>query len=318
MTIDKDTTPFPNTVQKVNNPSKSTNISDPNKDKNTDVSLQPPKITTVNIHLLNPCNMRCQHCFMHDTSKTSLSHDMWVEIIQLIAQAGFKKINFAGGEPMLYSGLDSLIKVSKENGLTTSMVTNGSKITDSWIEQNAEYLDIIAVSIDSANTETHKITGRAVNNCPITTEQYLDMCNSIKHHSIRLKINTVVTCHNINEDMQSFIKKAKPERWKIMQALPIVGQNDQNIGKFEISSKQFQQYVKRNRVVEQENIVVVAESNDLMVGSYVMIDPRGCLIGNMDGKYVYSQPIQKIGIEAAMAEIKFDVEAFERRGGDYS
>ena len=104
MTIDKDTTPFPNTVQKVNNPSKSTNISDPNKDKNTDVSLQPPKITTVNIHLLNPCNMRCQHCFMHDTSKTSLSHDMWVEIIQLIAQAGFKKINFAGGEPCCILG----------------------------------------------------------------------------------------------------------------------------------------------------------------------------------------------------------------------
>ncbi|WP_282071372.1 hypothetical protein [Polaribacter atrinae] len=44
-----------------------------------------------------------------------------------IAAAGFEKITFAGGEPMLCPWLPKLIKTAKELGLTTMIVTNGSQ-----------------------------------------------------------------------------------------------------------------------------------------------------------------------------------------------
>jgi len=41
---------------------------------------------------------------------------------------------------------------------------------------------------------------------------------------IRLKINTVVSKLNYNEDLSWLIKKIKPERWKVFQILRIRNQ----------------------------------------------------------------------------------------------
>ena len=271
-------------------------------------------IPTVNFHLLLACNMACGHCFAANLSPTRLSLEDSRDIVKMLSRAGFAKINFAGGEPMLYSGLDSLIQTAKENGMTTSIVTNGTRITDRWLDGIAEDLDMIALSIDSANPETHRRSGRAVGNRPLSTERYLKACRSIKRHDIRLKINTVVTCHNRGEDMRGFIRRVGPERWKIMRALPIADQNDRNAGRFEVTGGQFREYVERNRSVEQDDIRVVPEDNDLMMGSYVMVDPRGRLFGNMESRYTYSRPILEVGIADALQEIEIDPERFRKRG----
>ena len=42
-----------------------------------------------------------------------------------------------------------------------------------------------------------------------------------------------------------------------------------------ISADEFDRYVQINRRVEAYGITVVPESNDLMTGSYVMVDPAG-------------------------------------------
>ena len=317
MRIDTDATCPASTYEKPDTLGRHQNRSDPARHDRMDRLPHGPGITTVNFHLLNQCNMGCGHCFMYNIPTACLSLDRSSEIVRLLSQAGFAKINFAGGEPMLYPGLDSLIQTAKENGMTVSIVTNCTRITDPWLDGIAGYLDMIALSIDSANPETHRRSGRAVGGRPITTEQYLDACGSIRRHGIRLKINTVVTCDNLNEDVRGFIKEAEPERWKIMQAMPIAGQNDRNAGRFEVTDGQFQEYVERNRAVEQHGITVVPEGNDLMTGSYVMVDPRGCFIGNMKGRYVYSRPILETGVADALQEIEIDPEVFRERGGIY-
>ena len=293
------------------------NVSDPAGHGRTGALVHEHGIATVNFHLLEPCNMSCLHCFVPNLSTERLPLDKSSEIVRLLSQAGFAKINFAGGEPMLYSGLDSLIRIAKENGMTTSIVTNGTRITDRWLDGIAEGLDMIALSVDSANPETHRRSGRAVGNRPLSTERYLKASRSIKRRGIRLKVNTVVTRHNRGEDMRGFIRRARPERWKIMRALPIAGQNDRNAGRFEVTGGQFREYVERNRSVEQDGIQVVPEDNDLMTGSYVMVDPTGRLFGNMEGRYTYSRPILEVGIADALQEIEIDPERFRKRGGSY-
>ena len=235
----------------------------------------------------------------------------------MLSQAGFTKINFAGGEPMLYPGLDSLIQAAKKNGMVTSIVTNGIRINNRWLDGISGSLDWIALSVDSDNPETHRRSGRAVDNRPLPTGRYLEASRSIRQCGIRLKINTVVTCHNRNEDMTAFIRETGPERWKIMQALPVAGQNDHNAGSFEVTDEQFQEYVERNRSVERDGIRVVPEGNDLMTGSYVMVDPVGRFFDNTRGRHTYSRPILEAGVAGALQDIKTDPERFGKRGGRY-
>ena len=246
------------------------------------------KVPSVNYHIWEPCNMRCRFCFatFQDVKqemrlpKGHLPEQDCVAIVDKLAQAGFEKINFAGGEPTLCKWLPDLIEQAKRYGMVTSIVSNGSRITTEWLDGLNGSLDWIALSIDTVDPETMKRVGRTVHAKPITEEEYLEKIGAIKQRGIRLKINTVVTSETWQEDFTNFIRLAKPERWKILQVLPVRGQNDEHIADLEITTEQFEAYVQRNRIVENDEIIVVPENNELMTASYVMVDPAGRFFDN--------------------------------------
>ena len=285
------------------------------------------RISTVNYHLWEPCNMRCRFCFatFQDVKqemrlpKGHLPEQEATEIVNQLAEAEFfRKINFAGGEPTLCPWLPNLIGRAKESGMVTSVVTNGSQITDEWLSNLHGNLDMIALSIDSVNPATLVSLGRAVGgNRPLAPDYYLHIIRTIERHGIRLKINTVVTSENWQEDFTGFITSASPERWKIFQVLSINGQNDDHITKMRITNNQFDAYVRRNRAVEENGITVVPESNELMTKSYVMVDPAGRFYDNAKGEYSYSDPILEVGVEEALRQISTDFQRFKERGGQY-
>ena len=62
---------------------------------------------------------------------------------------------------------------------------------------------------------------------------------------------------------------------------------------------------------------VVPESNDLMTGSYVMVDPAGRFFDNVSGTHTYSRPILEVGVEEALRDISIAPEKFLSRGGSY-
>ena len=146
---------------------------------------------------------------------------------------------------------------------------------------------------------------------------YLRVMDLFKQRGIRLKINTVVTRINYNEELAGFITRAGPERWKVLQVLPVMGQNDGLVDNLVITREEFARYVTRNRYVESRGIVVVPESNDLMTGSYVMVDPAGRFFDNVAGRYVYSRPMNQVGVDAALREVSIDTDTFRLRGGLY-
>lgn len=279
------------------------------------------KASTVNYHLLRACNMRCGFCFatFEDAPRgRQLERGEALELVNLLCQAGFRKINFAGGEPTLRPWLSDLIRQAKYYGLTTSIVTNGSRITPEWLDDLGGCLDIIALSIDSVIPDTQREIGRVVKGKPpIDISHYIELGNLTRGRGIRLKVNTVVNRANHTEDLRSFIVDMKPERWKIFQALPVDGQNDVRIGEFTVTDSEFERYVDRNRCVESVGIQVVPENNTLMTGSYVMIDPLGRFFDNVRGRHTYSAPILQVGVETALEQVAIDTECFELRGGIY-
>jgi radical S-adenosyl methionine domain-containing protein 2 len=268
--------------------------------------------------------MRCKFCFarFQDVKNSilpagHLPKEQAVAIVKQVAEAGFKKITFAGGEPLLCPWLPELIRIAKRLGLTTMIVTNGSLLNDEFLLANRNYLDWIAISSDSLNQATNIALGRALGSTkPLSMEHYLTIVRKAKERGYGLKINTVVTSLNQNEDLSEFINLAKPERWKIMQVLPILGQNDAHIANLEISNSQFQDYLNRNSYVDSE-IRVVSEYCNQMTGSYVMIDPAGRLFDNSNSKHNYSDPILQCGIYEALKQVNYDSEKFNLRGGVY-
>lgn len=121
---------------------------------------------SVNYHFTRKCNYSCGFCF--HTAKTSYVaplNDAKIALKKLAAK-GMKKLNMSGGEPFLYPDfLGEICRFCKDNlNLeSVSIVTNGSKVKESFFKKYGVFVDIIAVSVDSFDEETNVKIGRGMN-----------------------------------------------------------------------------------------------------------------------------------------------------------
>lgn len=281
-------------------------------------------IPSVNFHLWEPCNMRCKFCFatFQDVKKTILPKGHLpktdaLDVVSQLAEFGFEKITFVGGEPTLCPWLPELIAAAKQEGLTTMIVTNGSCLTEEFLRDNKENLDWIALSVDSLKAGTNIAAGRAISGkTPLLVDEYKSVVDRIEKHGYGLKINTVVSSTNWDENLSEFIRYSSPKRWKVLQVLPIKGQNDTFIDEFRISEEQFGCFVALNSDVNRDT-EVVPETNDQIRGSYVMVDPAGRFFVNSTGSHVYSRRITEVGVRLAIQQMNYDFPKFVSRGGVY-
>lgn len=278
-------------------------------------------IPSVNFHLWEPCNMRCKFCFatFQDVKQTilpkgHLAKEDAINVVKKLAEYGFEKITFAGGEPTICPWLTELINTAKSYGMATMIVTNGANLTDKFLKENRKYLDWIAMSIDSLNDETNLKSGRAIiGKRVISINEYKKIITNIKRYGYGLKINTVVNASNYTESFIIFINWASPKRWKVLQVLPIEGQNDKSVDDFLINQQQFLHFINNHKGIKS----LVYENNDQIKGSYVMVDPAGRFFDNIAKKYSYSSEINKVGVEKAIQQMNYDFGKFINRKGIY-
>jgi len=283
------------------------------------------KVTTVNLHLVKHCPMACNFCYarfddvIRDTkvSKLGLPTEQARAVVTELAKLGFEKINFAGGEPLLRKDLPELIRYAKSLGLVTSIISNGQLITADWIKSVYGHLDQIGISVDSALPSRRVQMGRAINGKPLTNDDYLDRATLIRLANISLKINSVLTAQNFDEDMNAFIQELAPQRWKVFQALQVAGQNDLDAAFIRCPDEAFKVFQRRHTHLSRQGIRTVFEGNDAMTGSYAMVDPYGRFFDNVEGVHRYSQPIWEVGSAAARQQVIVDAGKFVARGGVY-
>ncbi len=245
-------------------------------------------INVVNYHLTNSCNYHCTHCFGKFSDKAALTYEQACLVVDNIARYFYKsgiqdgRINLAGGEPMLCNYLDELIEYINAYGIKVSIITNGSLLTVARIAKWKDKVYCIGLSIDSASDETNAKIGRCCcNNKTLTTKQLVRITQAIHRNGIKLKINTVVSKLNVNEDMRELYKRLKPDKLKLLQVEMMEGINDCARG-IEISKKAFDEFCKRHKN-SCHNIVF--EHADDLENSYLMINPSGEVQLNDEGKY---------------------------------
>ncbi|MEX6627629.1 viperin family antiviral radical SAM protein [Tenacibaculum salmonis] len=272
-------------------------------------------IPVVNYHLWKACNYKCKFCFgtFNDVKKNNLKTEEAKQVVQKIVDYGFEKITFSGGEPTLCKDLSELLKIAKKGGMTTSIVTNGSMLNYEWLNKNKKYLDWIAISIDSVDLDTNIKSGRFNKKNGFTRDTYIELINLIKDLGFKLKINTVVSNYNKNENLTDFINQVKPLRWKIFQALPVEIQNDEFKNDFIITQSEFNNFLERHK-----DSSYIKESNYDMKGSYIMIDPIGRFFDNSKGIHKYSSKINSVGMKSALSELNYCFKKFINREGLYN
>ncbi|WP_163988197.1 viperin family antiviral radical SAM protein [Pyxidicoccus caerfyrddinensis] len=278
---------------------------------------------SVNFHLWEPCNMRCRFCFatFEDVLTTvlpqgHLPREDALRLVELLA-SHFRKLTFAGGEPLLCKWLPDLVRAAKERGATTMLVTNGSQLTPERLSRFEGALDWVTLSIDSPFPRTHEALGRAVKGKALTPDAYLALAERIRQAGMRFKMNTVITSLNAKEDHSEFLRALRPERWKILRVLPVAGQNSGKVEPLLCTDEDFHGFVERHQGLSADGIILVPEDNEDMRGSYAMVDPAGRFFDNAGGGHRYSAPILHDGIEAAWSQIRFSMTRFEQRGGRY-
>jgi radical S-adenosyl methionine domain-containing protein 2 len=271
------------------------------------------KLLAINFHVWKPCNYKCKFCFaVFDDVPGRLSREQAIRVVEQVAPH-CEKITFVGGEPTLCPFLGDLIETAHRLGLTTCVVSNGERLGP-ILERHAASLDWIGLSVDSADEAVCVRLGRGTGG---HVNRSIALAGLARERGIQIKLNTVVTAWNHAEDMSAFVKAIRPERWKVFRVLPIAGQNDGRVEPLLITAEQFRAYVERHAHLAGEGFPPVAEDNEDMTGSYVMIDPMGRFFDNVDGRLVYSPPILEHGVEQAFAAVRWERQRFMARGGLY-
>lgn len=280
---------------------------------------------TVNLHLLKRCNYRCGFCYagFENNNRESIPQDELRLILDQLALAPHlpphtrRKVTFVGGEPLLYPGLLEHIAYAKSKGLVTSLVTNGSRLTEATIASLEGILDWLTLSIDSLTPASNLAIGRAQGKRMLSEEAYREMLTQASARGIRVKINTVVNRVNLGEDFSAFISQVRPVRWKLFQVTRIEGENNASFSAWEISEAEFGDFVARHAPLRDKGVILVPETQKQIYGSYSMISPSGCFFDNSTGTYVYSRKIAEVGLENAFADVSFDLSTFNGRDGNY-
>lgn len=280
-------------------------------------------LLAVNYHLIKTCNAHCQFCFAnfpHMGKDEELSQPDQQRLVDMLVDAGFGKINFAGGEPTLVKHLGALcVRVKERSGgrCAVSIVTNGKRL-GRLIDEAGQWIDWVALSLDSGRDPVNAALGRTRSGVPYA-EAILSLGEALRRRGIGLKLNTVVNRLNVDEDMTEFVRRLAPRRWKLFQVLPVAGENDRGVADLEIRAGEFEAFVERHRPLRREGIDIVPESNELMTNSYLMISPDGRFFwheprGGSRGM-TYGERILDVGLNAALAPARFSADKFRNRGG---
>ncbi|KAH8826244.1 hypothetical protein DL96DRAFT_1607554 [Flagelloscypha sp. PMI_526] len=280
-----------------------------------------PAPISVNYFPHRKCNYACEFCFHTTKNLDILPIEKAKHGLRLLAEAGMRKLNISGGEPFLQPKfIGEIFKFCKEELRLESctVVNNGSKVTEAWLDKYGQYLDIMALSVDSFDAETNIQLGRADKTGNIHARRIFQVAEWCRVRGIKVKLNSVITKLNWEEDMHARIEEIQPFRWKVFQVLLLDGENTgqdtsslRDARDLVITHQQFQSFLDRHHDCPS----LVPEDNEAMKDSYLNLDEHMCFLNCLDGGKTPGRSLLDVGVREALKDAGWDETAFRERGG---
>lgn len=295
--------------------------------------VKTPEMYKINLHILEPCNFKCRHCFAHFDNNKTLKVNEWLHVVDNCADALYvNEFNIAGGEPLIYKDLPILAQYIRYKGARLSIITNGFLMSNEWIDKNAKYYNTIGFSIDSFIPDIQIEQGRCTSDKKILTlDRFKEICLRIHNVSpeTKLKINTVVTALNKSENIAASIKTlqksgVKISRWKIIR-MDIFKNESFDNSDIAISDEEYKDFAKLNLKefktelgetslihIDENGMDIVVEED--VAGAYIMIDANGNLVDNTKNlNYVSLINCVTENFEEGMKQLSFDHDLYFSR-----
>lgn len=149
------------------------------------------------------CNLRCKHCFFADDSKkydssSDLSTQEALKLVDSLDELNIYHVKVSGGEPFLRKDILGILKKLKSKNFSVAIQTNATLIDKNLAKEISQILipniDIVQVSIDGANRDTHELT-RGRN----TFDKTINGIKNLIENNICVHSSSVMTSLNIRE-----------------------------------------------------------------------------------------------------------------------
>lgn len=159
------------------------------------------------ISVIDNCNFSCLYCPREENMENYCPKDIRGErlnteqmcnaIRKILDKYQFTKVVITGGEPLLCSDLEEILKTINEYDNEIELDTNGSLFTESRWDSIKNYIDGIKISLDSTNIKTFNYltkygTESSFNNI-------IKLVMAAKKEKIPITINCVCTKVNFEE-----------------------------------------------------------------------------------------------------------------------
>lgn len=162
------------------------------------------------IYLTNECNLKCSHCYMNsgNQNKDELTTEKWIEVINQFQKNGGLSLTITGGEPVMQSGFENILKHSSNLKIQNTVLTNGTLWTNQLIDKLSPYINEVQISIDGVDE---------ISNSIIRGKGYFDKAVNttirFANNGIRTSVATTFTFENLKfaQRYNNFVEKINKE-----------------------------------------------------------------------------------------------------------
>lgn len=179
-----------------------------------------PKILM--IRLTENCNAGCFMCdFAHRVGTKFITEAEIDDIRSKIRGSEFKLVRFTGGETLLHRKIDYIIGAFHEDGLLTSVITNGFLLPRRYQQILDAGLDQVVISLDGSNATLHN----SLRDTPNLFENIMTGIPLTKAYdpATIIRVNTVVSPRNIEDlnNIMDLLVELGVDQWSI---IPLKGE----------------------------------------------------------------------------------------------